>query len=217
MGNCCTGRSKLLDESYDGFDLTGPNDPKEISKDTCFTEDEVYALFELFRDVSSSVVADGTIHKTEFSSAIFNTSKANLFVERVFDLFDVKGNGVVDFGEFVRSLSVFHPGAPFIQKADFAFRIYDLKHTGVIDKDEVHNLLSAMLSENPDLRLPERAIGDIVDRTFQEVDKSKRGFITTDEWRELCKQNPMIIHYMTLPVLKELTTKFPSFAFKKPI
>ncbi|CAD7705259.1 unnamed protein product [Ostreobium quekettii] len=215
MGNCCCRGSEAFEGDFVGFDLTGPNDPKVIAQDTCFTEDEVYALFELFREVSTSVVADGLIHKDEFSVAIFKTSQINLFVERVFELFDTKRNGVVDFGEFVRSLSVFHPQAPLRDKVDFAFKIYDMKHTGVIEKDEVFNLLSALLHENPDLRLPKEAVADLVDRTFQEVDISKSGYISMEEWHNLCSQNPTVISYMTLSVLKELTTRYPSFVFRK--
>ena len=52
---------------------------------------------------------------------------------QVFEVFDEKKNNVIEFGEFVRALSVFHPKAPLQEKAALAFRIYDLGNTGTID------------------------------------------------------------------------------------
>lgn len=37
---------------------------------------------------------------------------------QIFDLFDVKHNGVIEFGEFVRLLSIFHPDAAVSAKID---------------------------------------------------------------------------------------------------
>ena len=37
---------------------------------------------------------------------------------QLFVLFDLKKNNVVDFSEFVRALSVFHPKAPLEEKAE---------------------------------------------------------------------------------------------------
>lgn len=78
---------------------------------------EVEALRELYTKISNELHHDGLIHKDELAWALFKAHRDNLFVDRVFELFDMKRNNVIDFGEFVRSLSVFHPNAPLEEKA----------------------------------------------------------------------------------------------------
>ena len=81
---------------------------------------------------------DGLIHKDEFALALFKLhGKENLFVDRVFKIFDSKQNDVVDFEEFVRALSVFHPKAPLNEKADCMHPIYPLHNLPIVPTPEV--------------------------------------------------------------------------------
>ena len=68
-----------------------------------------------------AALQDGLIHRDEFALALFKSEgQSNIFTDKVFQVFDIKQNDVVDFDEFIRSLSVFHPKAPLTEKADCA-------------------------------------------------------------------------------------------------
>ncbi|XP_060173018.1 calcineurin B-like protein 4 isoform X1 [Lycium barbarum] len=182
-----------------------------LASETSFSVNEVDALYIMFGKLSNSIIDDGLIHKEEFLYALFNCSpKQNLFAQRLFDLFDLKHNGVIEFGEFVRSLSIFHPRTPQEDKIEFAFKLYDLKHTGFIERDELKEMVFAILNES-ELTLSDDVIEAIVDKTILEADKNGDGRIGPEEWKELVTRYPSIIKNMTLPFLKEITQMFPSF------
>ena len=83
--------------------------------DSCLSPLGVCSFSELFSDAPCSLCAESIQTQSPFLLIIDDKIIKN---SQVFDLFDTKHNGILDFKEFARSLSVFHPNAPIDDKIE---------------------------------------------------------------------------------------------------
>ncbi|KAK3156641.1 hypothetical protein QOZ80_2AG0109910 [Eleusine coracana subsp. coracana] len=183
----------------------GYEDPNILAKETTFSVNEVEALYELYKKISNSIFKDGIIHKEEFQLALFrNSSNKNLFADRMHQM--------ILHAKAFRSRNIWRQLNCKLcsQLHIIAFRLYDLRCTGFIEREELKELVIALLNES-DLFLSEEAVEQIVDQTFKQADANGDGKIDPDEWKDFACKNPALLRNMTLPYLKDITVAFPSF------
>jgi Ca2+-binding EF-hand superfamily protein len=143
---------------------------------------EVGSLYEVFR--SCDVDASGHISVQELFAHL--ATEATFFRDRVFNLFDEDGSGIIDFREFVLSLWNYCT----LSKASlviFAFDLYDVDSTGCLSPKEMENMLRDLYGNQAD-KHPQ---AKIINKELKALDSVTA--INVDRFRAFVANHPALL------------------------
>ncbi|KAI8916395.1 hypothetical protein EDD86DRAFT_198426 [Gorgonomyces haynaldii] len=162
-----------------------------------FTLQEIQRLKKAFTQYADK---DGTIDKDDFRRALSSNINAwsagaqYMFLERLFDAFDLDGNHRIDFSEFIQGLSVFFKGEPE-EKMELTFRIYDIDKSGSIEPKELIKVLAHMYSTFYNEDQTER-VTKMVHQIFEDLDINGDGSLSVTEFKLMAIKEPMMVDFV---------------------
>jgi len=216
---------------YQNVPSRGPfYDPLEleyISTTTNLEKVKVSSLYELFISISENANKSVDIAKfriglqkvSELSG--FNIDCDTPYYERLFELLDTSGDGLLDLQEFVIGLALICKGTPE-EKVKLSFKAYDLDGNGFISRDELicmfkrawlsgfialctykSNTNIYILPSNHENELIEVSRQDLeqyssemakvfADLAFEQLDTNNDGKLSLEEFKDFALANPKI-------------------------
>eukprot|EP00466_Bigelowiella_natans_P001963 jgi/Bigna1/90355/estExt_fgenesh1_pg.C_680017 len=138
-----TSRKDRIGEFQSLRQALGPEKTQEIADD----------LLRAFQREATSGCVNRTQFKRIMANLLFSSGGANdsqnakiaYHFDRIFDMFDVSGTGVVvDTGEFVTGMLIFSNGGR-MAKLQLAFGMFDIDKNGFISRDEMFRFIETFL------------------------------------------------------------------------
>ncbi|KAH6564043.1 hypothetical protein BASA50_000220 [Batrachochytrium salamandrivorans] len=188
----------LAAESHLRYDFRNLKDSEvAMENSTHFTLEEIKRLQQAFSKYADE---NNTINKVDFKRALENCIIAwsdgaqYMFLERLFDAFDLDNNHRIDFAEFINGLSVFFKGTEE-EKQELSFRLYDIDKSGTIEPKELIKILSKMYSTFYSEDQSER-ITAMVNQMFEDLDINGDGSLSVVEFKLMALKEPMMIDFV---------------------
>ncbi|KAJ3091011.1 hypothetical protein HK102_001965 [Quaeritorhiza haematococci] len=170
---------------------------QELTDRTHFTLQEITRLKAEFEKKAD---ANCTITKSQFKETLtqhvscWSAGAQYLFLERLFDAFDLDGNKAIDFREFIEGLSIFMKGTPE-EKMELSFRLYDIDKSGSIEPKELIKIMGQMYSAFYNEDQTEK-IKELVTRIFDDLDINGDGSLSLTEYKLMALKEPLIIDFL---------------------
>ncbi|KAM9317506.1 calcineurin B homologous protein 2 isoform 2-T2 [Pholidichthys leucotaenia] len=162
----------------------------ELMQETGFSAAHLLRLHERFEILDKD--SKGHLSPEDFET--IRELAINPIGGRIIGAFFSAGQETVDFSTFVRILAHFHPMDPNrtkngaqqeaansrTKKLRFVFQLYDMDRDGKISREELLQVLRAMLG----LTVTEEQLQSITERAIQEADLDRDDAISFDEFKK---------------------------------
>ncbi|XP_074642598.1 A-type potassium channel modulatory protein KCNIP1-like isoform X2 [Tubulanus polymorphus] len=170
-----------------------PEGLEQLCRNTKFTKKELQIMYRGFKQECPTGIVNEESFK-EIYSQFFPQGDASAYAHYVFNTFDQDHNGSITFEEFVQGLSVLSRGS-LQEKLLWAFNLYDINGDGIITKDEMLDIVSAiydMMGRFAEPCVDENTAREHVERVFQKMDLNQDGVISMDEFMDSCRRDTAV-------------------------
>ncbi|KAM9469381.1 calcineurin B homologous protein 2 isoform 1-T2 [Clarias gariepinus] len=188
-------------------DLSKIPNAEDLMRETGFTRAHLVRLYERYESLDKE--GKGHLNVQDFEA--IKELAMNPICDRIIGAFFSSGQETLDFSSFVRILAHFRPvdknrskepNTPDpinsrINKLKFAFQLYDQDKDGKISRQELLQVLQAMLES----QVTQEQLECIVDRTIQEADLDNDDAISFEEFRKSLEKVD-IDHKMSIRFLR---------------
>jgi Ca2+-binding EF-hand superfamily protein len=191
----------------------------KLASRTEFTTEDVSNLYDEFMNIAAETPSTPNCIQREQFLDVLNKHhvdwRSDLFVEYLFDAFDVDFSGALNFREFVRCLNLVSKGTAH-DKLGLSFKIYDINKSGTISKWEMKLVLEQIFVD-ADKYFARGEAGGTVDKTgavgltkdglrakiseavdsiFKSFDKDQSGKLTFMEYVQASMSLPELTDYL---------------------
>lgn len=170
---------------------------EDLTEHSHFTYKEVERLSKAFEEQAkpgTTITKAQFIHTLENHVQCWSAGAQFMFLDRLFNAFDLDGSGNIDFEEFIEGLSVFLRGVPD-EKVAMTFRLYDIDNSGSIEPKELIKIMSRMYSAFYNEDQTEK-ITSIVNQVFLDLDINGDGSLSLTEFKLMALKEPLIVDFL---------------------
>ena len=143
----------------------------------------------------------GYVDKSTFKNVYFKDRKrrrtkgAEMYLDNVFQAYDVDNNHTVDCDEFIMVLGMLCRGTTE-EKLQWMFSVFDMNHDGSITKTEMLCIIRALYKMVRKLKGTNRTPESHVKHIFKRYDLNEDDLLSLDEFMEIQTTEPELMKAM---------------------